>query len=96
MERPCKDGQLNLAIQAMKNDPNLSARSAAKIYSVSLTTLLRRRRGTTSRRDSPPNSRKLTQSEEETIIKRILNMDSRSYLPRLGDVEAMANILLAA
>lgn len=96
METSCKEAQLILAIQAMKNDPKLTLRGAAKVYGVSHATLLRRQKGTASRRDSPPNSQKLTLLEEEAIIERILDMDSRCRPPRLHDVEDMANLLLTA
>lgn len=43
-----------------------------------------------------PNSRVLTQGEEQTILEHILDLDSRSYPPRLGDVGDMANRLLEA
>ncbi|KFY93119.1 hypothetical protein V500_03909, partial [Pseudogymnoascus sp. VKM F-4518 (FW-2643)] len=70
METPRKDRQLNLALQAMKNNPALSVRSAAKIYGVPRSTLATRRAGVTPRRDSPPNSAKLDKLEEEAIIER--------------------------
>jgi hypothetical protein len=79
----------------MKNEATLSATSAAKIYDIPKTTLLRRLRGTTARRDSPPNSAKLTELEEKTIVKYTLDLDSRSYPARLGEVGDMANKLLA-
>ncbi|KAF3349016.1 Glycerate kinase [Verticillium dahliae VDG2] len=79
----------------MEKDPKLSAWSAAKIYNVSKTTLLRRQKGSPSRRDSPPNSAKLTKLEEKTIVEYILDLDARSYPPRLGEVGNMANRLLA-
>jgi DDE superfamily endonuclease/helix-turn-helix, Psq domain len=96
MELTCKESRLILAIQAMKKDQNLSARTAAKIYSVSHATLSRRLNGTNSRRDSLPHSRNLTELEESTIVQYILDLDSRSFPPRLCDVEDMANRLLAA
>ena len=48
-----------------------------------------------SRRESVPNSRKLTDLEEQTIIQYVLDLDSRSFPPRLSDVEDIANKLLA-
>ncbi|KID98255.1 transposase, partial [Metarhizium majus ARSEF 297] len=42
-----------------------------------------------------PNSRKLTDLEESTIIQYILDLDSRSFPPRLCGVRDMANRLLA-
>lgn len=93
----CKndDAQLFLALQAMQNDPNLSARAAGKIYSVDHQKLSRRRRGMQSRRDIPANSRKLTDLEESVIVQYILDLDSKGFPPRLSRVEDMANRLLA-
>lgn len=51
--------------------------------------------GTTSRRDSPPKSAKLNKMEEEAIVEKILDLDSRSSAPWISDVGAMANFLLA-
>ena len=96
IETPYKEAQLILTIQAMKNDPNLSTRAAAAAYGVPYSTLGVRLIGRTSYRNSLPNSRKLTQLEEEAVVEYILDMDSRSYPPRLGDIAAMANLLLAA
>jgi hypothetical protein len=42
-----------------------------------------------------PNSRKLTNLEESTIVEYILDLDSRSFPPRLSGVQDMANRLLA-
>ena len=85
---------LNLALQAMKHDPKLSARAAAELYRVSHATLSRRVKGNLSRRDSTPKSRKLTNLEEETIVQYILDLDARAFPPRLCQVEDMANRLL--
>ncbi|KAJ3551518.1 hypothetical protein NPX13_g11344 [Xylaria arbuscula] len=95
MERPSKEAQLLLAIQAIQKDPTLSVRAAAKIYNVPETTLRDRQRGILPRRDIPANSRKLTDSEEKAIVQYILDLDSRAFPPRLSSVEDMANRLLA-
>ena len=95
MDSRNKEGQLILAIQAIQNNPNLSARSAAAIYSVNRATLANRMKGMTSRRDSTPNSRNLTELEESTIVQHVLDLDSRLFPPRLREVEDMANRLLA-
>ena len=90
-----KESQLFLAVQAIKNTPNLSVRAAAKIYSVPRSTLGTRLQGTTPRRDTMSKSQKLTKLEESTIVQHILDLDSRSFPPRLSGVEDMANRLLA-
>ncbi|KAM9874243.1 transposase [Verticillium dahliae] len=95
MESASKESRLILAVQAIKQDPNLSARAAAKIYNVDDSTLARRRRGQSSRRDITPLTRILTDLEESTIVQYVLDLDSRSFPPRLSGVEDMANRLLA-
>jgi hypothetical protein len=89
------ESQIMLALGALKNDPNLSARAAAMIYSVDPRKLQRRQHGMPSRRDIAANSRKLTDLEERAIVQYVLDLDSRSFPPRLRDVEDMANKLLA-
>ena len=95
METHSKDSQLFLAIHAIKKDPSLTIRAAAKIYSVSRTTLQRRLNGVSSIRDSTPKSKKLTDLEEIIIVQYVLDLDSRAFPPRLREVEDMANRLLA-
>jgi DDE superfamily endonuclease len=90
------ESRVILAIESLKNDPNLSLRAAAKIYNIERTTLARRQAGRPARCDIPPNSRKLTNLEEETIVQYILNLCTRSFPPRLCGVEDMANQLLRA
>src|SRR4051812_1855043 len=95
MESTSQESKLILALQALKNDSNLTLRRAAKVYNVSLATLSRRRAGRQSRCDSQPKSRKLTDSEELAIVQYILDLDSKGFPPRLCGVEDMANHLLA-
>jgi hypothetical protein len=89
------EGQLMLAVQAINQNPELSIRATAKVYGVSRNTLKRRLEHTQSRQDTTPNSRKLTDLEESAIIQYVLDLDSRSFPPRLRGVEDMANRLLA-
>jgi hypothetical protein len=84
-----------LALQAMQNDPKLSARAAAKIYSCSHYKLSSRKLGIRPRRDIPANSRKLTDLEESVLVQHILDLATKGFPPRLSIVEDMANRLLA-
>ncbi|KFY27544.1 hypothetical protein V491_00863 [Pseudogymnoascus sp. VKM F-3775] len=95
MQSTSNGSQILLAIQAIKNDASLSIRAAAKIYSIHYTTLGQRLKGRPSRRDTIANSRKLTDLEEESLIRHILDLDSRGFPPRMSSVEEMANLLLA-
>lgn len=87
--------ELLLALEAIKSNPELSVREAAKIYNVPRTTLHRRMKNISLRRDYMAKSRRLTNEEEHIIIQHILDLDSRLFPPRLSNVEEMANRLLA-
>jgi hypothetical protein len=95
MPSSSKEAQLILACQAIERDPSLSLRTAAALYGVSRVTLGRRQHGIRSLSDCAPKSRKLTDLEESTIVQYIIDLDSRSFPPRLVEVEDMANRLLA-
>ena len=90
-----QEAQVQLALQALKKDANLSQRRAAAIYRVPQATLSKRRAGQPSRADSIANSRKLDNNEEEVIVSYILELDARGFSPRLADVAIMANSLRA-
>ena len=68
MESSSQESRVILALQALKNDPYLTTRRAAKVYNVLHTTLIDRRSGRQSRRDIQPKSRKLTDLEESVIV----------------------------
>ena len=90
-----KEQRLILALAAIQQNPTLSTRSTAKVYSISYAILARRLKGIPSRQDTIANSRKLTNLEESTIIQYILDLDARSFPPRLSSMQDMANRLLA-
>jgi hypothetical protein len=50
--------------------------------------------GIRARRDISPSCKNLTKLEEDTIIQRIIKLNSQAFFPRLSAVEAMANRLL--
>ena len=83
MESSSQESRILLALQAIKPRGNLSIRGAAKVYNVPYATLRDRRDGKPAREDIIPNSRKLTELEEETLVQHILDLDSRSFPPRL-------------
>jgi hypothetical protein len=59
-------------------------------------TMRDRRAGRPARRDCQPNSKKLTQLEEEVVVKYIPDLDLRGFAPTYAAVRDMANSLLAA
>jgi hypothetical protein len=82
-----------LALQALQKNPKLSVRRAATIYNVPRTTLGDRKNGLQSRGDIIANLRKLSDLEEQKIVKYILDLDSRGFSPQINSVEEMANLL---
>src|SRR4051794_29456198 len=88
------EGRLQLALQAYNRNEFKSYRAAADAFNVKSLRLSERARGVPFRLETPPNSRKLTQSEEQTIIRYILNLDSRGFSPRLCEVADMADKVL--
>ena len=89
------ESQVQLAFQALENDPKLSLRAVARIFSVDPMKLSRRRRSQQLRCDIPANSRKLTDLEESVIVQYILDLDAKGFPPRLSVVEDIADRLFA-
>jgi hypothetical protein len=90
-----KESDVILAVNALRKNPHLKLTRVARIYNVPRTILRSRYSGKLSRRDISANSRKLTNLEEDVIVRYILDLDSRSFPPRRSSVEDMANRLLA-
>jgi DNA-binding transcriptional regulator YiaG len=90
-----KECQMQLAIQAIKQDATLSQRRAAAVYRVSQATLSKRRAGQPSRADSLANSRNLDNNEEQVIVEHILELVARGFPPRLTAMADMADSLRA-
>ena len=90
------EADVQLAILAINSHQIIANRRAADVYNVPESTLRDRRAGKAARRDCQPNSKKLTQLEEEVIVKYILDLDLRGFAPTYAAVRDMANRLLAA
>ena len=91
-----KEADIQLAISSIQSKQIQGNRPAAAVYDVPETTLRRRRAGIPARRDCQPNSRKLSQREEEVIVRYILDLDTRGFAPTYAAVRVMADSLLAA
>jgi hypothetical protein len=94
MEVHTQEARILLAIEAIRSSRKISRRSAAKMYQVPYTTLSERMAGILRRTETRPNCLKLSRLEEEVIIQRTLDLDSRGFAPRLAGVEDMANYIL--
>jgi hypothetical protein len=94
-QSPCNEAAILLAISAINNRQIPNVCRAAATYNVPESTLRDRLAGKASRRDCQPNMKKLTNPKEEAIIKHVLDLNLRGFLPSLNDVRYMANKLLA-
>ena len=91
-----QEGRLILDVQAVKNEEISTIRDAARRFNVPHSTLQDRITGLTFRAEARANSHKLTQTEEETLVRRITSMDDRASAPTHLMVKEMADLLLAA
>ena len=89
-----KEGRIALAMQALKQGHISNIYTTTQMYDVPDKTLRRRVNGINTRRDSIPINRKLTTTEELTLIKWILSMDQRGLPVRSDSIRQMANLLL--
>ena len=92
---PGQLGRLELAIQAVKTGQITSVRKAAQSYDIPRSTLQTRLHGTKQCSIANRTKRKLTETEEETLLQWILTMDQRGAPLRPSTVQDMANLLLA-
>ena len=90
------EGRLCLAVNALDSGQIQSIRAAARIYTVPPETLRTRYHGTLSRRDTRQLMHKLTSTEEEVLLQRILSLDAQGFPPRISIVRDIANIILTS
>jgi hypothetical protein len=90
-----QEGRISLAISAIQKQEISTISEAARRFEVPRTTLRDRLHGKTFRSETRANNHKLTQTEEESLLRWILSMDLRGAAPRPTAVGEMANILLA-
>jgi hypothetical protein len=89
------EGRLQLALEAYKAGQFQSHQAAAQAFNVKRRTLSHRAQGLLFRAEAAPNCQKLTTTEQQTIVRYILNLESRGFAPRLCEVADMADKLLA-
>ncbi|KAF7139767.1 hypothetical protein CNMCM5793_008095 [Aspergillus hiratsukae] len=89
------EDRIQLALKAFKNGQFKSIRAAAAAYDVPYRTLTYRINGRKSRTDVPANCQKLSNLEEASLKKWILDMDERGLPPTHATVRKMADLLLS-
>ena len=77
-----QEGKIDLALQAYLSGEIQSIPRAAAAFNVQHQRLYDRLHGITFRPETRPNCLKLTATEEQTIVRYILDLDSRGFAPR--------------
>ena len=77
-----QEGRILLAISDFQNSKIPIVTQVARIYNIPRTTLRNRLHGTQQRAFVRANNHKLTQFEEESLVKWILDLDRRGLPPR--------------
>ncbi|EED15968.1 conserved hypothetical protein [Talaromyces stipitatus ATCC 10500] len=89
-----QEGRILLAISDFQNGKISTIAEVARIYNIPRTTLRNRLQGIQQRSLVRANNHKLTQSEEESLVKWVLDLDRRGLPPRHSLVREMANYIL--
>jgi hypothetical protein len=89
-----KEARMQMAITAWKQQKVKSKLKAAQIFGVPESSLRKRLSGVKPRTETRANSHKLTATEEETLVKRLLDADKRGFSIRPEFLRGMAQILL--
>ena len=89
-----QESRIILAIEAVRSTKRMSLRAAAKTYGVPESSLRYRIKGRVAKHEKRNAAHNLTESEEETLVRYILDLDSRGFPPRIEGVKDMADLLL--
>jgi hypothetical protein len=90
-----QEGTTTFALSAYHEHQFRSLRRAAEALKVPHSTLTRRYNGITHPSETRNAQHKLTATEEQTIVRYILDLDSRGFAPRLCEAAAIADKPLA-
>ena len=81
-------------MEAVWSSSKMSIRRAATLYEVPRSPLAYRLASQSPRNETKANCHKLTEVEEEVIVRYILDLDTRGFTPRLAGVEDITNYIL--
>jgi hypothetical protein len=87
-----REGRIELAIKAHKQDKSTSFRKVTGLFDVPRSAAQLRVKGIKPKRDSPASNRRLTPAQEESLKEWILSMDQRGMPPRIATVRQMASL----
>lgn len=88
------EGRVSLALPTYHSGQLLSLRAASGAYDVPFETLRRRLAGIQSRAETVSNSRELSNSEEQVLVRKVLQLSTEGFPPQRAIVKEMANTML--
>ena len=91
-----KEESIKQALEAIDQGHFKSIRRAAEHFRVPRSTLQTRINGTAARQDCIPHNRALTPIEEEVLLEKVLDLDSRGFSPNHATIPEMASSILKA
>ncbi|BCS23639.1 uncharacterized protein APUU_40083S [Aspergillus puulaauensis] len=91
-----QEGRILLTISALKKNEISSTRRAAEVFNMPPSTLRDRLQGRQYRAEQRANSHRLSETQEEVLIRWIVSRDMRGAAPRPSQVTEMANLILQA
>lgn len=89
-----QEARIILAIEAIQSSKKITLRTATKLYNMPRSTLSDRMNGHSTIHERRPANHNLTKTEEEVIVRYILDLDARGFAPRIAGVEDIANLIL--
>ena len=90
-----KETKITLAIEAIRTTKKMSIRRAAKTYDLPKSLFCDRMKGMIPLAERRNGRYRLTSTEEETLLRYILDLDSQRFIPRIDNIKDIANILFA-
>jgi hypothetical protein len=90
------EANIQLTISSLNRHQIKTERAAVRTFNVPRMTLRDRGAGKPARHDCRPNSKKLTQLEEDVIVRYILDLVQRGVSPTYAAIRDMADKLLVA
>jgi hypothetical protein len=89
-----QEARIILAIEAIYISKKMSIRRTTQTYNVPKSTLIARIKGRVVKPEKRDVQYNLTLAKEETLIRYILDLDSRGFPPRIDGVKDIADLLL--
>jgi hypothetical protein len=86
--------RLDLTIQTIQASQIPNIRVIVQLYNVSYGILYYKLKGRSTRQDAQINNRKLTITEEKTLLQHVKSLDNNGFSPTLPFIQKMTNQLL--